>query len=200
MTVAKTLENMPAVGTEFVFTNDKNQNPCVIINSLLNEYGWCIQFRYLYNGFDNPQSVVWDSYTWVDKDNSPTTLNPTNIKIIGKRYRERPDDPKCSFVPYAREEHGEFVGTPSMLAEILNESHPMSQIPYWGSSNDITIIGMIEATIKWLEHEHEKLPCGENEKTLRYLECALIEQKRRKILRKQQNVTGTQQPHLEEII
>lgn len=82
----------------------------------------------------------------------------------------------------------------------LPENNPLRNMPFWGApgGKNLTIISTLEWARLHLESENPKLPCKENEITLDLLYKCIELQKLRQTLRKQQNVLGTDKPHVAE--
>lgn len=91
-----------------------------------------------------------------------------------------------------------YLGKPSAHDDRLPPDHPLRNIPYWGApgGKNLTIIACLEWALMHLEFEDKKLPCVENEETLKSLKWAICLQKMRQQTRLEQGVLGTNKPHV----
>jgi hypothetical protein len=91
----------------------------------------------------------------------------------------------------------ESYGVMPVYADVLSKDNPLGPIPYWNDpgGKNLTILHCLEWALLHLKNEHSKLPCQENEETIVLLTKAIEYQQRRRKLREEQGVLGTNRPH-----
>jgi hypothetical protein len=131
--------------------------------------------------------------------NTPAESN-AKIKIVDRMYFHGEDKPYQ--VNLIDNEPLYFLSKPLAHEDVLPPDHPLRHIPYWGApgGKNLTIIACLEWALMHLEFEDKKLPCVENEETLKSLKWAICLQKMRQQTRLEQGVLGTNKPHVSDDI